>query len=399
MAPPPDREYESIPLPAQSFRGEEPLLVGIIGPPGSGKTRSVLRLAHGVQAVRSGPVVLIDTEAGRSKKYSPKRGEVANPAEGTYDFQRIDLEAPFRSDRFLEAIHQAQKTKPAAIIVDNLSDEHLGEGGYLEWHESEIARMGGNEYGAWARPAGARKRLASGIAHTTVPMFFTFIAQEKTEQVDDPKKPGKKKVIQLGWMPVAPLVLVKVLDLTCILPYDSKGTPIWKSRDLPGEDFIRKWPEYLLKVMKEGQLTEAHGEALARWALGDAAKGEAQPQGLKVATGQPGATAGQRKAPPPEVEGGPTSADLLDLNELLLKHLGDDRTARGAAIREAFGTHGTAAVKLPREQFLVGFAALKKTLEGLAAMRGAMREPAPAGQAERQEAPREREPGEDDGDE
>lgn len=388
----PDREYESIPLPAQSFRGEEPLLVGIIGPPGSGKTRSVLRLAHGVQAVRSGAVVLIDTEAGRSKKFSPVKGQPADPAAGTYDFLRIDLEAPFRSDRFLEAINQAQKVKPAAIIIDNLSDEHLGEGGYLEWHESEIARMGGNEYGAWARPAGARKRLASGIAHTTVPMFLTFIAQEKTEQVDDPKKPGKKKVIQLGWMPVAPLVLVKVLDLTCILPYDSKGTPIWKSRDLPGEDFIRKWPEYLLKVMKEGQLTEAHGEALARWALGDAAKGEAQPQGSKAATGQPGAAADHSEGKTKPEGTGPL---LLQLNELLTVHLGTDQAARSAAIEEAFGAPRAKVAKMSADQLTVGLAALKKTLEGLAAMRGALREPAPAGHTNEQP---EREPGTGEGD-
>lgn len=365
MAPPPE-QYESIPLPSQSFRGEEPLLVGVIGPPGSGKTRSVLRMALGVQRVRSGPVVLIDTEAGRSKKFSPKRGEAANPAQGTYDFRRIDLEAPFRSDRFLEAINQAHKVKPAAIIVDNLSDEHLGEGGYLEWHEQEIARMGGNEYGAWAKPAGARKRLASGIAHTVVPMFFTFIAQEKTEQVDDPKKPGKKKVIQLGWMPVAPLVLVKVLDLTCILPYDSKGTPIWKSRDLPGEDFIRKWPEYLLKVMTEGQLTEAHGEALARWAAGDAIGGQAgaTPQTSKPFSGQPGASAEASKL-------------LLDLNEILTVHLGTDKATREAAIFESFGADRKAVAKMQPTELAVGLATLKANLEGLAAMRqgAAEREP------------------------
>lgn len=258
-----------IPAPAPSVRGVEPLLVGLIGPPASGKTRSMLRMMHGVQRVRPGPIVLIDTEAGRSRKFSPRPGEKADPASGTYDFLRIDLEPPFRSDRCAEAIQKALRANPAAVGFDNASDEHQGEGGYLEWHDDEIPKFGGNEWSAWSRPSAARKRMLSVITHTTVPMFFSFIAQEKTEQVDDPKRAGKKKVKQLGWMPIAPLLFVKALDLTCILPWESRGTPIWHSRDLPGEDFVRKWPDHLLNVMAEGQLTEEAGEALARWAMGE----------------------------------------------------------------------------------------------------------------------------------
>lgn len=372
----PEREYEPVPMPAISYRGEEPCLVGVIGPPGSGKTRSILRMMRGVQRVRSGPIVLIDTEAGRSKKFSPEKGQPADPARGTYDFLRIDLDPPFRADRCLDAIRQALKVNPAAVGFDNLSDEHLGEGGYLEWHESEIPKMGGNEYGAWAKPAAARKRLASAISHTAVPMFFTFIAQEKTEQVDDPKKAGKKKIVQLGWMPVAPMLLVKVLDLTCILPYDSKGTPVWKSRDLPGEDFIRKWPDYLVSIMKEGQLTEDHGEALARWAKGDAAQGSA-PVPDRPASGQP---AGKNSHPDEQ------RRVILDEVAVLLGKYCSTKEQRQGALEAAFGTFTKAGLStLPLDQLAIGRATLGKQLEGLAAMAAALPFTDPA----------EREPGED----
>ncbi len=237
----------------------------------------MLRLMRGVQRVFSGPLVVVDTEAGRSKKYSPRTGETANPdhpLEPTYDFERIDLDAPFRGDRCWAAIQQGLALKPAALGFDNLSDEHVSEGGYLDWHDKEVERVGGNEWAAWARPSAARKKLLSGISHVAAPpvLFFTFISEEKTEQItirDDRTGREKKKVVNKGWTPVAPLLTLKTLDLTIVLPWDSKGIPIWKSRDLPAEDFMRKWPDHLLALMKPGQITEDHGEALGRWVKGE----------------------------------------------------------------------------------------------------------------------------------
>ena len=271
-------KFPPVPKPTKSVRGLEPFLVGLLGPPGAGKTHTMLRLMRGVQRVFPGPLVVVDTEAGRSKKYSPREGEVANPdhpMEPTYDFQRIDLDAPFRGDRCWAAIQQGLALKPAALGFDNLSDEHSGEGGYLDWHDKEVERVGGNEWAAWSRPSAARKKLLSGISHVPAPplLFFTFISEEKTEQVtvkDERTGREKKKVVNKGWIPVAPLLTLKTLDLTIVLSWDSRGTPIWKSRDLPAEDFMRKWPDHLLAMMKPGQVTEDHGEALARWVKGEA---------------------------------------------------------------------------------------------------------------------------------
>jgi hypothetical protein len=211
------RSFEAV----QSVRGEEPLLIGLVGPPGGGKTVSALRLALGMQRVRKGPIVLIDTEGGRSKKYSPEPGKLAEPAKFTFDFKRVDFTPPFRPDHFQEAIKEQLKLSPCCIIVDTMSDEHEGEGGYLEWHD-EIAEIpmgkpgnvGGNEWAAWAKPKAARKRLTSGLLQIKVPLILTFRAREKTNQTKDDR--GKSKVVNIGWMPVAPLEIVHTLDLTCI---------------------------------------------------------------------------------------------------------------------------------------------------------------------------------------
>jgi hypothetical protein len=233
-----------------AVRGEEPLLLGMIGPPGGGKTLSSLRLAAGIQSVRGGPIIVIDTEGGRSRKYAD---QVA--------FEIVEFPPPCRSERFLAAIQAQLPRNPAAIIVDSLSDEHEGEGGYLEWHDEMIPRMGGNEWAAWSKPKASRKRLISGILHIKTPLIFTFRAREKTRQ-------DGKKIINIGWQPVSPLEIVHTLDMTCLLPPRADGVPVWKSEKL-GEDFVIKLPDYFRSLVEEGKpLDETLGAALARWAKG-----------------------------------------------------------------------------------------------------------------------------------
>src|SRR5258707_337604 len=82
----------------------------------------------------------------------------------------------------------------------------------------------------------ARHIFISGISHVAAPpiLFLTFVSEEKTIQVEeaDPSTGRmKKKIKNKGWTPVAPLMILKTLDLTCILPWDSKGVPIWEARN------------------------------------------------------------------------------------------------------------------------------------------------------------------------
>ncbi len=230
-----------------AVRSEEPLLLGMIGPPGGGKSLSSLRLAKGIQSVRDGDIIMIDTEAGRSRKYCD-----------VIPFKIVEMPDHARSEDFLVAITSQLHLNPAAIIVDSMSDEHIE---YLAWHDEMVPKMGGNEWAAWAKPAAARKKLINGILKIKVPLIFTFRAREKTKQEG-------KKVVNIGWQPVAPLEIVHALDLTCILPPRADGVPVWRS-DKVGEDFIIKLPNYLAPYIEEGRaLDENMGAAFARWAKG-----------------------------------------------------------------------------------------------------------------------------------
>jgi hypothetical protein len=248
--------YQAVP----ATRSEEPLLLGMIGPPGGGKTLSALKLAKGIQSVRGGDIIVLDSEGGRSKKYNDQ-----------IPFKIVELPTTSRSDVFLDAITAQLPERPAAIIVDSMSDEHEA---YLAWHDEQVPKMGGNEWAAWAKPSAARKRLISGILKIKTPLIFTFRAKEKTKQ-------DGRKVINIGWQPVAPLEIVHTLDLACLLPPRAEGMPIWKS-DKIGEDFVLKLPNYLAPFIEaRTPLNEQMGAAFARWAQG----GSAAPASTRQVTG------------------------------------------------------------------------------------------------------------------
>jgi hypothetical protein len=240
------------------------MLIGIVGPPGGGKTYSALRLATGMRALRKGPIVLIDTERRRAIKYA-----------SAFDFMHVPFPPPFRPTDFLQAVRDQLKLNPAAIIVDSLSDEHEGEGGVIDWHDTEVERFKGNEHAAWGKPKGDRKRMIGGFLQINTPLIFTFRAREKT--VQQAGRNGKKEVVNIGYQPIAPMEIIHALDLTCILPPRAEGVPTWRS-DKAGEGFIIKLPEYLKPFVREGQpLSEQMGEAFARWAKGDVAQPATQP--------------------------------------------------------------------------------------------------------------------------
>lgn len=234
-----------------------PLSIGLAGPPGGGKTKSALRLAAGMQRVRPGPIVVIDTEARRAVRYYKGPHN-----QNGYEFLHVDFRPPYEPKLFLDAIKAQLGLEPCAIIVDSLSDEHEGEGGYLQMHDDDVSRSGGNEWAAWKRPSASRRQLVSGFQRIDVPLIFTFRAREKTKQVG-------KRIEKLGYHPVAPAEIVFALDLMCLLPPNAQGRAQWRP-STAAEGFILKAPEFLQRYINDGEvLNEDMGEEFARWALGD----------------------------------------------------------------------------------------------------------------------------------
>src|SRR6185312_15779697 len=116
-------------------REHTPLVDGIAGPTKSGKTMSAHRIAVGL--AQGGPVAMINAEGAKGHQYSDR-----------FDYLAADLEAPFRPEAYTEALKAALalEPRPAVVIIDSLSHMHDGPGGILEYHESELDRIAGNDW-------------------------------------------------------------------------------------------------------------------------------------------------------------------------------------------------------------------------------------------------------------
>ncbi len=241
-----------------AVREAVPLLIGLFGPSGGGKTCSALRLATGIQSVVGGDIYGIDTESRRMLAYADK-----------YKFRHLDFAAPFGPLDYLAAVEHCVSKGAKTIIVDSMSHEHEGPGGVLEMHEAEVQRMGGgdkNNFRAWAKPKAERRRMLNTLLQLPANFIFCFRAKEKMKPV-----PGQQPR-ELGFMPIAGEELIFEMTATCLLPPKADGVPCWQT-EFPGEKLMMKLPEQFRALLVDGKaLDEAKGKAFAEWARGDKPK-------------------------------------------------------------------------------------------------------------------------------
>ena len=122
----PARKFDDVP----AVREQVPLLIGLMGPSGSGKTYSALRLATGIQEVTGGEIYVIDTEARRALHYAEQ-----------FKFRHVQFDAPFGSLDYLAAIKHCVAKGAKVIVIDSMSHEHIGPGGYLLTQDAEVQRL------------------------------------------------------------------------------------------------------------------------------------------------------------------------------------------------------------------------------------------------------------------
>ncbi len=252
----------------KAIRKSVPLLIGLAGPSGGGKTFTALRLATGIQKIFPGDIIAIDTESNRMLHYADQ-----------FNFQHIPFSEPFGSIDYLEALKFVEKLKPSVVIVDSMSHEHEGLGGLLDLHEKELDRMAGNDYGkrqrmgmlAWQKPKLDRRKLINGLLQMNSNFIFCFRAKESSRPGKD--KNGKNVIENFGFMPIAGSEFVFEMTINCLLLPHANGIPVWSS-DHKGESMMMKLPEQFKSLFpKPGiQLDESIGEKLALWAKGDMEK-------------------------------------------------------------------------------------------------------------------------------
>lgn len=245
-------------------REQLPLLIGLFGATGSGKTKSALRLATGIQRVRGGNITVIDTEAKRALHYADD-----------HDFEHMEFGAPFRPSAYLDAIKYAVAQGAGVVIVDSCSHMHEGEGGLLDWHDEIVTERAGKDAGfkqrakynmsAWIEPKRDFGKLRAGILHLDAALIMCFRAKAKIK----PRQGGEPE--EQGWCPIVGDELPYELALMPLLEPGCGGMPTWSS-DKPGTREFIKAPGHFAELFRDRRpLDEDHGEALARWADGTSA--------------------------------------------------------------------------------------------------------------------------------
>jgi hypothetical protein len=255
-------------------RERVPLLIGLTGPSGGGKTFSALRLATGIQTVTGGDIYFIDTESRRALHYADK-----------FKFKHIPFDAPFGSLDYLEVLKFCVAQGAKVIIVDSMSHEHEGPGGMIDLHEQVLTRItGGNESKrnsmtmlAWSEPKQKRRQLINGILQLNANFIFCFRAKNTSKPVKN--KDGKTEVEKMGFMPIAGEEFVFEQTLNALLLPGAGGVPTWFSDEI-GERTMIKLPEQFLALRDRNlPLDEKVGRRLALWASGEAPATEEPEQG------------------------------------------------------------------------------------------------------------------------
>lgn len=241
-----------------AVRHATPLLFGVYGPSGAGKTFSALRLATGIQRVCGGEIFGIDTESNRMLQYAEH-----------FKFRHVPFGAPFSPLDYKAVIEYCVAKGAKTIIVDSMSHEHEGPGGVLEEHDQEVERLMASwrcteekaNIPAWGRPKRKRQTFINAVLQMNCNFIFCFRAKDKV-------KLGGGKVVQLGFMPIAGEEFVYEMSATALLLPGAKGVPTWNSNEI-GEKLMIKLPNQFEDLFREArQLDEKTGEVMAQWAAG-----------------------------------------------------------------------------------------------------------------------------------
>jgi len=247
-----------------AVRKHVPLLLGLVGPSGGGKTFSALRLATGIQRLTGGDIVFVDTESSRALHYADN-----------FKFRHVPFGAPFGPLDYVEVIDFCVERGASVVIIDSISHEWEGPGGVLEAHDRECERLmkawkttnrDKVQLAAWVKPKQEHRRMINTMLQLPCHFIFCFRAKKKLKVIrgQDP--------VELGWMPITSGDLIYEFAANILLPPGACGVPEWAPPEI-GEREMVKRPGWATDILRTGrQLDESVGQELATWAAGTTAR-------------------------------------------------------------------------------------------------------------------------------
>lgn len=253
--------------------GKLPLMIGVTGYAGSGKTLSALRLAAGVQRVHGGDVWCIDTE-NRAQEYAEQ-----------VKFRRVSMAAPYSPDDYLAAVKHIRGKGGRVIVIDSMSDEHDGPGGVLDMHfqymQANNNKQSMNQPG-WAQVKGVRKRW-EGYARVLrdhedvifVPCWRAKLAYKpktKDEKVREQVEGGRPEPTDHQWDVSTTSDMPYLCSVRFLLYPGADGFPLLRPTTSDEKMLVKTSLAYDAYVQTIKQLNEDVGQRLAEIASGKAAQ-------------------------------------------------------------------------------------------------------------------------------
>ena len=160
-------------------RKQAKLRLALMGPAGSGKTYSALKIAKGL----GGRVAIIDTERGSAELYS-----------NLLEYDAAQLEPPYSPDHYIQLLKAAEEAGYDVIIVDSLSHAWAGDGGILDIHDraSKVTR---NSFSAWREVTPKHNMLVDALLGSSSHVIVTMRTKTSYEVQQEN---GKTKVVKVG---------------------------------------------------------------------------------------------------------------------------------------------------------------------------------------------------------
>jgi len=197
--------------------------IALIGPAGSGKTYTALRIAHSL--AEGGSIAVYDTERGSASKYV---GD-ANPDGGVFEFDALDDMKNFDANLYIKAIQEASQAGYAVLIIDSLSHAWAGTGGILDFKDSVATANKNDSFGAWKKATPLYNKLIDAIL--SAPLHVIATMRSKTEYVIEREERNGKIVSvprKVGMQPIQRDGLEYEFDV--IIDTDGSTSTISKSR-------------------------------------------------------------------------------------------------------------------------------------------------------------------------
>lgn len=169
-------------------RKKSKLRLALFGAAGSGKTLSALLLADGLK--KNCKIAVVDTENGSAEIYADR-----------VNFDVINFSPPYTPEKYIEAVHSAEKQGYDVLILDTISALWSGSGGILDIKQRIEKRGNKNSFTAWSEVTPMYNRFIDTLLQSNIHIIATMRSKaEYTIQKDE--HGGIKGIAKIGTTPI-----------------------------------------------------------------------------------------------------------------------------------------------------------------------------------------------------